>query len=712
MKNLFHTPVVKSGVPNFDPVFSSGYPSFFFDNSPFSAMRTRPGANHPWVYAAVSTIIRNYIQSPIRMYDIADPDTLIEDHPVLDLLRRPNPSMSGTNFIESICWNLCLPTKMTPGGQAFIWGDSHTNFRRGDIPDELWVQNDAGVSERMTFQKILAGWHFERTDTSPYDYVKMDLLLDEVIRVNYFNPYAINRGLAPGYPLRVAVAQDANAAEFNTTFMGNNSGIQGVFTSKTPMHGQQLDEAKKNWDKYYRGARNAGQNAWIPWDVSFEKLGLSPADAQYLESMGWNRDQVCAAFQVSKLALQDYESINMATAKVAKQQLYDNAIIPMNNLIMEELNEAWIERIDRGQWRICVDFSGVAALRDDRDLNWKCAEIAVMLGIPPIIALKMNNIPTDDLDERKMPWLMQNQGPTAAFQAEPDKAPPKEPKKALTIHKVMTREEKDQLSEDYIEKVLNPGERGLVPSLRKYFNTERNRTLDMVDDWEKTGRSPKNTEPGSFMLDRTREDMLLRGLMFPHYKAQADRAGADIGPKIAAVKKTQKDLGQEATELEIRDWIQRRLQFISEVNTTTFDGLEEELAKVLAKSITDELSTAATAKAIKEGIREVYTTRVNGVKNIARTEMGSVTTYVANTAMKNAKIEKKAWIASKDEFGFDSNVRHTHRLADEEGPIPFDQAFNNGLMFPMESGAPAKEVCQCRCHHEPVGDDDPFKESK
>ncbi len=95
-------------------------------------------------------------------------------------------------------------------------------------------------------------------------------------------------------------------------------------------------------------------------------------------------------------------------------------------------------------------------------------------------------------------------------------------------------------------------------------------------------------------------------------------------------------------------------------------------------------------------------------KTIARTEMGSVTCYVTHQAMHNAKIDKKAWLASKDELGYDSNVRPTHRHADEEGPIDINQAFNNGLMYPMESGAPAKEVVNCRCAEIPVADDDPF----
>ncbi len=707
--------VGKAGVPNFDPIFSSGYPSFFFDKNPFTAMRNAPGANHPWVYAAVSTIIRNYIQCPLRIYDIADPETLIEDHPVLDLMRRPNPSMSGTNFLESICWQINLPTKMTPGGQSFIWGDKGTNFRRGDIPDELWTDCDAGARPYLNKQKILQAWLLEYHETAPYDYGKMTLLLDEVIRVNYFNPYAINRGLSPGFPVRVGIGQDASADEYNTTFFANNAGMPGFISSKIPMGKAQLDEAKANWDKYFTGARNAGKVGLVPYEAEYHDLNLSPADANYLESKGWNRDQVLAAYQVSKFAVQQYEDINYATAKEAKRQLFDNAIIPMNALIMEELNEAWIEHIDKGQYRLKVDFDGVQALRDDRELNWKCAEVAVMLGIPPLIALKMNNIPVDDLDEKQMPWLLENQGPNAPFQGDADSKetkPPKEekpkPKSLTRVTKVMTREEKDAANEEYVSKVLTPGEVPTMKAVRRFFVTERNRTLDLVDEWETANRSVSTATPSMFVLDHTREDMLLRGLMVSHYQSQAARAMKAIMPKIEDVQKTVKDLGQESTEREVRHWIENRLKFLSEVNDTTFKGLEDELSAAIAKSIADEVSTAQAAKNIREAVQHVYTGRINMSKTIARTEMGSVTCFVTHQAMKNAGIEKKAWLASKDELGYDSNVRPTHKHADEQGPIALDEAFDNGLMYPMQSGAPAKEVVNCRCNEIPVADDDPF----
>src|SRR5258708_302044 len=57
-------------------------------------------------YKAVTMVSRAFAGIPIGLYD-ADGDE-IEDHPVLDLLRKPNPWQSGRRFRENMCGYYCL----------------------------------------------------------------------------------------------------------------------------------------------------------------------------------------------------------------------------------------------------------------------------------------------------------------------------------------------------------------------------------------------------------------------------------------------------------------------------------------------------------------------------------------------------------------------------------------------------------------------------
>lgn len=704
MTNPFAYAKKTATVPQLDPTFASVFPQSFFAGNPFAQMNARPGTNHMWMYAAITTIINNYIQCPLRLYDVRDKKkTLIETHPILDLLRRPNPHMSGTNFLEAICWNLLLPTSRTPGGQAFVWGGWGENFHKGQIPEELWVDTDAGCRAIVTEQLILKEWEFTYHQTAPYNYGTMKLDRGQVIRINHFNPYNHLGGVAPGFPLRVSVEQDSKAQMYNSQFLNNFASIRGVFTSKEPLNSKKLQEFKENWDKYYKGAANAGENGVLPYGMDFKELSLTHQDFQFLEQLGWNREAVISVYGLSKFALGLYEDLNYATAKVAKQQLFDNAIKPLDSLIMQELNQGWIEHVGNKQLRICADFSDVAALRDDLDAKYKRAQIAVEMGIPPMFALKMNDISTEDLEGQKLPWLLENASANAAFREtlngdNPEKKPKKDEKDKVSfglVRKDMTPEEMRAVADSYIDTVLDPGEEAMLPDIRRYLTSQRNRVLDMVDEWKASGKKLTEVTAADFMPPRMREDILLRAMMLRHYKAQAARADKSAQAMIAGARK--KDITATSEPVAVRDWIAARLRFISEVNQTTFDGLEKEVAETLARSVTEELSVLDAAKALKADMESVFEVRLSHAKTIARTETGSVTSYVQWNAMKDAGFTAKRWLTARDE-----KVRKTHIEAEANGVIPFDNEFGNGLKYPLQTGAPASECVNCRCVLIPV----------
>lgn len=718
--------VSKAGVPNFDPIFSSGYPYAMFDGNAYAAMKARPGINHPWVYAAISTIISSYVQCPFRLKNkrAKDGEELIDDHPILKLLAAPNPHMQGANFLEMIVWALDLPVMSAPGGQCFIWGDG-ANFRKGQIPDELWLQADGGIKPILNQQKILQEWEFSYVSgVSPYDYGQgMRLELQEVIRINYFNPHNNLGGVSPVYPIRTSIANDAGALEMNAARIANGGSARGVYSAKKPMSPAQMEEFKANIKKYTEGPENNGKDRYLPWEMQYDQLTMSAEDMDYMGQLGWDQDTIRAALKVSKFALQQYEDLNYATAKEAKRQLFDQAILPMNNMIMEHFNQSWLQYVGKGDLVLCVDVSNVTALHDDMDARFKRSQILVEMGIPPLIALKMNKIPTDDLKSFK--WLMENQSAAAALQAKPadangdpkpkDKPPVKG--KGYRIKAILTEEERSAKSADFIKGVFSPGEMALAVSVRRFFNDQRNRNLDLVDAWAKANKSKAVTkaegddqedtpdhiypmEPtlAALTLDPVVEHVRLAAMMRPYYDSQAKRAAEGAKAQIEAVTRHPVEIQiQAATE----DFIRRRLHELSEVNRTTFKGVEDDLAAVIARANADELSVADTAKAIREGLQDTYEGRKRDSNTIARTETATITAFVTHASGISAKMETHGWLRTDDE-----KTRDSHIHCGEEGMIPMGEKFSNGLEYPSESKTGtnpltgkswASEVINCRC---------------
>lgn len=731
----------KAGVPNFDPAFGMPFPMAFLESSAdaFAAMRIKPGINHPWVYASITTIIDSYVQCPLRLKKkgAKQGDELIDTHQVLDLLADPNPHMNGTNFLEMIVWALTIPSTMTAGGQCFIFGGDGENFRKGQIPEELWLQGDGGVKAILTNQKILFNWELNYTPgVSPYDYGR-EFRLDpqQVLRVNYFNPYNHLAGVSPVYPLRGPISMDADALAMNAARMRNGGQARGAYTSKKPMTAPQMEEFKANIKKYTEGVENSGKDRYLPWEMEYTPFTMSAEDMAYMETLGWDGDSIRAALKVSKFALQQYEDLNYATAKEAKRQLFDQAILPMHNRIMQHLNQGWLAYVDGGKYELTVDLSGVTALADDMDARYKRAQILTEIGVPPMIALKMQMIPTDDL--KSFDWLMENQSAAAALKGNPadangdpaasDKPPkpakadpdPKPAGKGYKVRAVLSEEERAALSAAFVKGVFTPGETVMGVAIRRFFNEQRNRALDLVDAWaKKNGKKAvkaagdeEDASPASpfeaihlepvvqaLTLDMTAENMRLAVAMKPHYASQAQRAAKASKDRIEQVLRHPVEIEIQA---QTEQWIRNRLQFISTVNRTTFKGVEDTLAQIIAQANADELSVEDTAKQIKAGLSDVYDGRKNNAMTIARTETGAVTGFINRASGLAAGMQTHGWLVMDDE-----KLRDTHRECGHEGMIPIAQPFSNGLMYPSENKVGtnpvtgksyAEEVINCRC---------------
>jgi hypothetical protein len=114
-------------------------------------------------------------------------------------------------------------------------------------------------------------------------------------------------------------------------------------------------------------------------------------------------------------------------------------------------------------------------------------------------------------------------------------------------------------------------------------------------------------------------------------------------------------------------------------------------------------------KKIKGVFEETYKNRA---MTIARTESATAQSVVKEETYRRNGFKKKRWIAFIDNL-----TRHSHRNVTKE-PIPFDQKFSlvdeqgrETLMhWSQEPTAPAREVINCRCDTEGVGDiSEPFK---
>lgn len=682
-----------AGAPNLQPMFWA--PSWFNGGSSYpAAVAQQPGRYHTWVYSACNAIIQPFLDLPVVLYRKENEEDLVEEHPILDLMKKPNPFMAGTNFFEAILWDLLLTTVRTPGGQAFIIGEKPTNFRKGEIPKELWVFGDECMTPRIDANGVLAGWTFGLGAST------MDLTLDQVIRVNLFNKYDWKLGMSPLAAALIEVDQDAKAKEFNTRFLENNAQPGGMVSLEGSPPGKEIwNELKTQFQQQHQGYQNAGKMLFMPWMLKFEQFARSHLDFAYMEQLGWNRDAILAAYRVNKWSVGISEDLNYATSKEATRQLIERCVLPLARVIFSALNENWIRYIDKRSLRIKLDLSEAQALKEDRSIKVKDAGLLIDQGLPPAAAYEFVGL---DIDTAKFPWLNEDRSMAGQFsmQLEADKeareeeaakpAKPNEPAASKKAAIVITKDERDNLSKSYIEKLFTPGEKEVLPVITRYFTSQRNAMQAHAQEVLKGLPSVSGIDPKVFLLDKKEQDGGIIRAFNPVFMAQTKRT-------LRSLRQEMKALNLDATEEEIREFLKSRLLSLSEINTTTFAGVESELSQVITAGIDQNLTMQEMGKAIEQGIFDVYQGRLKKTGQIARTETATVTNGVRYEVFQTSGIQKQEWLTARD-----NRVRESH-VAEDGNIVAIGDVFpETHLHHPNDPMGAPEEVINCRCVALPV----------
>ncbi len=133
-------------------------------------------------YRAVRMIAEGAASVPWRLYE---GDTEVEAHPLLDLVRRPNDAMTGTDLIEALVSNLLL------------FGNAYLEVLRVDrTPRELFVLRP----DRMSVLAGQDGWPAGYEYTVAGRTIRYDVARDgqsPVLHLKLFNPLDDHYGLPP-----------------------------------------------------------------------------------------------------------------------------------------------------------------------------------------------------------------------------------------------------------------------------------------------------------------------------------------------------------------------------------------------------------------------------------------------------------------------------------------------------------------------------------
>lgn len=103
-------------------------------------------------------------------------------------------------------------------------------------------------------------------------------------------------GITGRSPIRVlmdSLGVSIAARDFGGYLFANKANPGGILTFKTPVKDKAVrDQNRDNWNKAHSGVHNAGRTAVLEGDVEYKPIGIPPAEAQFIELMKFQLEEV------------------------------------------------------------------------------------------------------------------------------------------------------------------------------------------------------------------------------------------------------------------------------------------------------------------------------------------------------------------------------------------------------------------------------------
>lgn len=295
------------------------------------------------------------------------------DHPMLELLERPNEYYAGSVF-----WMATVMDWHLSGNGYWI------KLRdRGGRPRELWWIPSG----------LMTPIGDERTFIDHYEYrigtEKVNLPPSEVVHFRYgLDREDPRKGRSPLSALLQEVFTDQEAAEFTAALLGN-MGVPGVVVSPaatgiTPSPGD-VDATKEYLKGGFTGDRR-GEPLVMSGPTRVEQFGFNPQQMQLREARRIPEERVSAVLGVPAIVAGLGAGLDRSTFSnfaEAREAAYQDNIIPGQRLVSEDVRFQLLpdfEPDDYWGYRFGFDLSGVRVLQEDRNDLVKRLDVGIRGG--------------------------------------------------------------------------------------------------------------------------------------------------------------------------------------------------------------------------------------------------------------------------------------------------------------------------------------------
>ncbi len=314
-------------------------------------------------YRCIRLISQNAAVVPWRLYKGKEQ---LEDHPLLTLLKKPNPMQGGAELLEALFSFFLI------AGNSYL----ETVGPSTGLPLELWslrpdrmrvIPGAGGVPE--AYRYTVGGKSLD----FPVDPVAGRA---QVLHIKNFHPLDDWYGMSPLEAAAISIDQHNDAARWNASLLQTSGRPSGALVFK-PTHpdapdtltDEQRRALKNEMEHYFSGAENAGRPLVLEGGLDWKEMSLSPKDMDWLAGKDVSAREIALAFHVPAQLIGVDGSLTFSNFEQARLALYDDAVLPLLGHLRDELNN-WLTPQFGDDLRLDFDVDKIEALAPRRQQIW------------------------------------------------------------------------------------------------------------------------------------------------------------------------------------------------------------------------------------------------------------------------------------------------------------------------------------------------------
>lgn len=302
--------------------------------------------------------------------------TEVKNHPLLNLMYRPNPVMTRFHvFYLTIAWLQLM-------GDCAWYLDNGTLTEGkpgGKIPKYIWPVapwHIEPVPDYTSIMPTLLAWRITLANGYTFNADPLD-----VIFFRYPNPFDLWRGEAPMVSARLATASDIASIRHNLKFISNGARPLGVLETQESVNEVQAKQMLNRFDARHRG--EPGRPALLDMGTKYHETQLTQAEMEFMDGRRMSREEIAGAFKVPPIELGIMDHASFANAREQTAVMWRGNVITNLDLICDAINEHGL-REDFSERGVAsyFDLKNVQALKEDQKVQAEIAKHWREQGVP------------------------------------------------------------------------------------------------------------------------------------------------------------------------------------------------------------------------------------------------------------------------------------------------------------------------------------------